>query len=132
MPAWLVLSMFLTVGWIPDGGVQMYDPNRVTLVSGMFYQRFEAEATIAKVVRFGGSVEIRDWPLPTTARAGFSFWPEALDSIVFAEVILGPLSAGWEHECVHPVVPYLGEGLPVGALWDRWEDRVYLRIGGKF
>jgi hypothetical protein len=124
---WLVLVMAVQLGFYPQGGVVMYEPLSIIDASGMFYQQMEAKAVLFGLVEFGGSVKVNDW----IERGSVNFWPEGLASEFFVHVLIGPITVGWRHECIHPVMPYLPVS-KASALWDSWTDDVFVRAQIRF
>lgn len=122
---WFALVLAFQLGWIPTGGVVMYDPPAHVISSDQFYQMAEVKVTLWNVFEAGGSLKVTDW------RTESGFWPSQLDSTIFAAVILAPFKIGVTHECIHPVVPYqLYSG--VAPAWDGWKTEVYARAELRF
>ena len=123
---WLALFFAFELGYQPQAMFVSYDPPSFVNGSGQFYQTFEVKARMWDFLEVGGAVRVQDW----LSRGTIGFWPNQLDSQIFADVYYGPLTIGWRHNCIHPVVPYqptFGEK----PSWDGAYDEVYLRIGGK-
>lgn len=126
--SWLVLAFALELGWMPNGGIYLYDPPSIQEISaaGEFYQQFKVEAVAWGFLAVGGDLQVTDWLF----KDQISFFPSSLDSRVFAEIRLPPFTVGWRHDCIHPVRPYQPV-LAGGQSWEGAGDAIYIRIGGK-
>jgi hypothetical protein len=124
--SWLVLSLYFTFGYIPEGQIVMYSPPSRVVDSGMFYQQFDVEANLFKWINVGGTIKVEDWIL----RDEFSFLPQSLLSAVYVEVEKGPITLGFKHTCIHPVIPYQPI-FGLDSLMDAFRQEIYLRVGGK-
>lgn len=126
----LALSGWLLLGWLPRGGLVVYDPPACIDVGGSFLVEIGAEASWGPLFA-GGSLQVPVWK-----DAGqLSFWPTQLVSATDIGLELGPARLGWRHTCAHPVMPYLPfwQGNQLVPGWDSYTDLVYLRlsVGGK-
>lgn len=121
---WIAFVLAFQLGWIPSGGFASYDPP-LAFVDGsnQFYQMAEAKAILFKTVEIGGSIKVQDW----ICRGELSFWPNQLDSVFFADILFGPVTVGWRHECIHPVVPYQPY-CGIKPSWDGGMDEIYARV----
>jgi len=127
----ILLAAWLTLGWLPQGGLVVYDPPALIDVSGSFLVDMGVEATWGPIFA-GGSLIVPVWKAE-----GLNFWPSQLISTTDMGLELGPVRLGWRHTCAHVVAPYLplvswrdGQLVP---RWDSAYDMVYLRMesGGK-
>ncbi|HXK36961.1 MAG TPA: hypothetical protein VJ553_05270 [Candidatus Paceibacterota bacterium] len=123
----ILLAAWLMLGWLPNGGLAVYDPPTLIDVSGSYLVELGAEASWGPVFA-GGSMQVPVWQ-----HDGFTFWPSQLVSTTDIGVEVGPIRLGWRHTCAHPVTPYLErvqwyEGQLVPR-WDSAYDFIYLRIG---
>jgi hypothetical protein len=126
----ILLSGWLTLAWLPSGGLALYDkpvPEYVAL-SGSFYTELGAEATWGLFFA-SGSVKTPMWWNATTS----SFWPFQAEYTVDAGMRWKDVRLGWMHTCYHPVVPDMAlwqwAGRQVTPRWEGAYDAVYLTIG---
>ena len=124
--SWIAFMLAFQIGWVPQGGFASYAPPEYVDATNQFYQMAEVKVTLFKCFDVGGSMKVQDW-LHQHSTGSLGFWPNQLDSVFFADVLIGPVKVGWIHECIHPVVPYQ----PYNSImpsWDGWQDQVYARL----
>ena len=115
---WLSFVLAFQLGWYPLAQFQGYEPpTGLSYESGQFYQQTEAKMIILSILEIGGKVIIHDWKL------NGGFCPDGLDSVLFANILLGPFTVGWQHECIHPVVPW-----HINPSFDAASDQIYARV----
>ena len=128
----ILFAGWMTLAWLPSGGLELYDnpvPEVLTL-DGSFYTELGAEATWGLFFA-GGAIKTPMWWDSTAS----SFWPFQAEYTVDAGMKWKDARLGWTHTCWHPVVP--GMTLWQWASWQvtpRWEgayDAIYLTIGRK-
>lgn len=121
--AWIAFILAVQLGWIPQGGVTMYNPPEFLDASNTFYQAFEAKVVLFKTVEIGGSATVHDWITKTAD----GFWPDRLDSIFFLGLLLGPVTVEWRHRCIHAVIPFQ-DAYKEAPGWDAGTDQVFVRV----
>lgn len=125
----ILLSSWLTLAWLPNGAVSLYDkplPEYITF-GNSFVTDLGVEATWGPLFA-GGSVRIPVWQVD----GQLSFWPTQLESRFDMGLEWSVLRLGWKHVCYHAVVPYLPviqwHGEQVVPRFDGAFDMVYLTI----
>jgi len=124
---WLAFVLAFQLGYLPSAALAMYEPMSFLDSSGQFYQQAEAKAVLWNTVEVGGSMRVYDY----VHKGEMAFFPTQLDSIFFADVILGPVKVGWIHECDHAIVPSQAV-LGMKPMWDGSRDEVYVRVEFKW
>lgn len=123
----LLLASWLTLGWMPQGGLVVYDPPSFVDVGGSCIVELGAEVTWGPLFA-GGSMLAPIWQYDQA----LNFWPTQLVSTTDIGLEVGPIRLGWRHTCAHPVTPYLPViGWQDGQLVPRWDsafDLLYLTI----
>lgn len=125
---WIAFMLAFEVGWLPSAELISYAPPSFVDSSNQFYQLAEAKVTLFKFLEIGGSMRVQDWLYRgATDAIGFGFWPNQLDSVLYADILIGPVTVGYRHECAHPVIPYQ----PLYGFkpaWDGFADTIYARL----
>jgi len=125
----ILLSGWLTLGWVPNSALELYDKPLPQLISftNSFVVDMGVEASWGPFFA-GGSVRIPVWQVENK----LSFWPTQLESGFNAGIEYGPLRFFYKHICYHAVTPYLGliqwSGNQVVPLFDGAYDEVGLTI----
>jgi len=122
---------WLTVGWLPQGGLAIYDNPipEVIEFAGSYFTELGGEATWGPLFA-GGAVRTTMW-----AEVGkLGFWPNEMEFTFDTGLKWGGVRLGYQHTCYHPVVPDLGViewiGRKVLPRWDGSYDCIYLRVEG--
>jgi hypothetical protein len=120
---WLAIVLAFQLGWYPTAQFQSYvQPDGYVTDSGQLYQQAEIKIVILEHLEVGGALNVVDFMVDRGTQYP-SFHPETLDSTFFAHVLFGPLTIGWQHECLHPVVPWHSS-----SSFDAASDQFFLRV----
>ena len=100
--SWLVLSWFLTFGYLPQSQEAIATTtDRVEWLdnSGAFYQTIGLSATAFDHIRLYTELQTYD-------RMGSinQWFPYRSDYIIGLDLLAGPVTIGVRHECDHPVI----------------------------
>lgn len=120
MPAWLILSWALTLGWVPNQsafGRPLSDPTQ-----RVFEQTFALQAKIGDHVLLATELETRE--VPDTL---LGWEPFQARYRIRAEALWGFVTVGLKHECIHPVT---SADYTNALLTD--ETEIYMRIASGF
>lgn len=98
----ILLAAWLTLGWLPQGGVVAYDPPQFIDAGESYLVELGAEASWGPAFA-GGSMRVPMWQ----EQGQLSFWPSQLISTTDIGLEWDPIRVGWKHCCSHPVTPYL-------------------------
>ena len=121
---WMAVAFAVEFGYTPKAAILSYDPPISIVAHGVTDQRFSVKATAFKMVSIGQEIIIEEW---WRGDELYGFWPEKFSSRSFCEASMGAMTVGFEHGCIHPIVPF--QALErIHPEWDAWFDRVYLRI----
>jgi hypothetical protein len=120
---WLAVVLAFQLGWYPAAYFQSYvQPSGFVVGSGQMYQKAEIKTVILEHLEVGGSVNVTDFMVNRGTQYP-SFYPVELDSTFFAKILIGPVTIGWQHECLHPVVPWHSS-----PSFDAASDQLFLRL----
>jgi hypothetical protein len=104
----LLLAAWLTLGWLPSGGVTVYEPSPMLVdMSNSALVELGAEVSWGPLFA-GGSIMVPIWE-----QGPFNYWPQQLVSTTDVGLAFDNFRIGWRHTCAHPVTPYL----PVVQWW---------------
>ncbi len=124
----VLLSSWLTLGWMPKGEVLSYERPSFLQESRSFLIEMGIEASLGPAF-LSGSMRVPVWEV----EAG-SYWPSQLTSTVEVGLKIGSMTIAYKHGCSHLVVPFLPmwfEGSLVSG-FDSGYDLFYITIrGGK-
>lgn len=129
---WAIILFYgwLTLGWLPMGGMATYQPPIYTSLEGSGIVEMGGEATWGPFFA-GGAMRVSIW-----AAGEGGFWPSSLESTVDFGVKWENVRLGYLRVCTHPVAPLLGafewSGRTLSPAFDSAYGMIYLRIeGGK-
>ena len=109
MLSFITLVYFLEFGFSPLDQYAL-GPERVD-IENSFYTEMDADVIVADVFFIGGNIQVN---YTKSVNGGYTFAPFLSDYTFRAGVLLGPVTVGFEHICIHRVessnreLPYNG------------------------
>ena len=125
----IVFSAFLELGYLNDSTSMLYN-------SEYFYNRVYTEISLYSDIEIRASwygvyigTGIKTYFNPN--KASIYFFPHRNDYRIFAGWKRGFFEIGAQHECIHPVMPFLYQLKPT-EVQDRASNKIFIRfsIGG--
>ena len=124
---WLTLFFAFELGFVPQAGILMYQPEKVFIIEGALYTELEAELLILNTFFIGGGV--RTYITPGNQ---YTFSPNNSVYDFHVGLRLGKLfEVGLTHRCFHPSFPYLSFNNYELSGVEGSYDEIYIRFSNK-
>jgi hypothetical protein len=133
MPSWLTILFCFQIGWIPNGELIYYQPNKNVFTGGVCNQfdgTFKIDAIAFNIIEIGGKM-ISYFSFNNNSSTSIRFSPMGMTfSVYFGIMMTENISIRAEHYCTHPQAEYFNihPGIPS---FDSGYDRIYIEIKGK-
>lgn len=131
-PSWLEVEWAFQLGWIPNGNVNFYQPNKSIDLCEPFDTIFKIDAKLFDFILIGGKcINMFSNKGEPDVSCPINFLPTGMNYIFnFGIEPIKGISINYEHSCFHPVMPYLPLR-PGNPILDGFYDRIYFEIKGK-
>jgi len=116
----------LEMGWLPQGGLRMYEIGEDYDLSNTFYTVLGSRVYLLETLFAGGSMDV------SIHNAGYTFATEGIDYMFEAGLRVGILEIFYKHNCIHPAPTWLYYRMfKFEPIWEAVHDRIGIKISGK-